>query len=492
MRTTRSTLAEEQRPAQIGSSVESLRAALERDRHGFRALASARLRKLDVRLHSTRSAHGNEGADDHSASAGSYACAARSPPAKRFALYDAAEAQARFERATLRSLRHILSTCLQIEALSLECMPRALEQLSPRPASSLSVSSAASQAKRLQEERSQQRQLDVLASRVRHLSCHLSVYAGQFNDAFWAPTPSPSTSPSNGRWAALTHLQLYGPRFRFTEATARALASLPSLEQLALIMPLVVQQGNNATGLEGGAGVDDGDDAVSWSDASFDLAGRRNVLQTLVSGARRLRLLLVVGHDNRQYVGWTDRYRPWLRALHRPRPSLRSRSSTSNEEVYGGEAGTAASPSLSLLRIQLLTARERGSGAEEEAATRMTTSRAAHPSLFGRWMMDRTERGRQWSFEPGWSPVKEGDAGHEGDGEGRDVDGDIEFSVEAWDAQQTELVSPDVDRDGDRDGDGFGSTPSPRRTRAAPPPSLVLAAAEQRGEEEVWGIDNLD
>lgn len=224
------------------------------------------------------------------------------------ALFDGAAQTRTFTAAILVPLRIILRTCSAIQTLHLACEPRVLKQKADSPSGTRRT--------------------------ITELVCLQSVWAGDLNDTLWG-----GAAP----FVALSHVQLHGPRFRFTPRTAIALAELPQLTHLALIMPHVV-----------------------------DERGHRNAepaLQLLISHATKLQLLLVVGHDEPHWMGASRHLRPGMQNAFRTVPS---------------------ESKLVSVMMWLITAHHTVS--TDDPALRH------HASQYSDWMMERAKRGTHWHF----------------------------------------------------------------------------------------------
>lgn len=228
---------------------------------------------------------------------------------QRPALYDDAMHTRRLATTLHHPVRLLLCICIHVHTLCLPCEP-----------------------KMLQAHNGDGLDMSHTRATLQQITCLQSAWAGDVNDTLWLPCPAP--------WQALTHVQLHGPRFRCTPRVARALAHLPTLTHLALVLPTVLDE-------QGGR------------DA-------RPVLQILCTEAQTLQCLLVLGHDEPHWMGATRHIRPALPYLTRP----------------------ATLPSL---RCGLITAM-RLDDKEWQPGTR------AHASVFSAWMMQRMRQGTHWSF----------------------------------------------------------------------------------------------
>lgn len=238
------------------------------------------------------------------------------------ALFDASQAQTHFEKELLPFIRIILFHCQSVETLHIEGVPRGL-----------------------------QRALGHVTADVREFSCLMGHYGGDLDKTFWLPD----------RWSHLTQLQLHGPRFRFTPTTAITLASLPQLRKLGLVVPMIVSSISSSSG-----------DSADERAIELDLAGSINPLQILIDQSSTLEHLLLVGHGERDYVGYAEKYRSWLSSLRQPRLVTRS----------GARA-----------RVELVTVVRRCGEAEEDTCE---IRRRVHPCEVSAWMMRRAKEGLQW------------------------------------------------------------------------------------------------
>lgn len=263
---------------------------------------------------------------------------------QRPSLFDASSAQLAFERECMPLVRSILSCLVAVERLTIEGVPRSLVAM---PRHKLTF--------------------DRVFARITSLDCLTGHYAGGIDPTFW--------DPSSSRWARLTHLQLHGPQFRFNTAIAQALGQLPSLTHLALVVPAIVRT-----------------DAQDFARQELSLIDRQSPLQTLVDCCTHLQVLLVVAHTDKRFVGYVERLRFYLRAVHQN-----------------------VAPGSQRLRIQLVTLMP---ASAPEPADRM------HPLEVSTWMMDRAQLCLQWSFDP------EIDYGT------RDEPSELRYYTEAWDAPE--------------------------------------------------------
>ncbi|WFC94007.1 hypothetical protein MBRA1_000634 [Malassezia brasiliensis] len=223
------------------------------------------------------------------------------------ALFDGVARTRRFGLDTIEVLRMVLRRCTALRALRLQCEPLALDLRDG--AGGLFAARAA----------------------LEEVVCLQSPWAGDAIDTIWRPgTPY-------APWRALTHLQLHGPRSRISVRTVDALAELPQLTHLALVMP-------SFTGPHGARSA-------------------TQVLSVLADRLPRLACLLVVGHDEEQWVGATRHLRPAL------------------EQLVVHDTARA-------LDVTLVTARVPGEG----------ESRRTHPGQYSDWMLRRALQHAHWHF----------------------------------------------------------------------------------------------
>ncbi|PWN53664.1 hypothetical protein IE53DRAFT_125369 [Violaceomyces palustris] len=402
--------------------------SLQRNFRGFRHMAKARTKSLRIRLDKLPSSLCGQ------CQQGCSKCKLSS----RLSLYDSVSSQADFEKASIGPLKSILSICDGIENLSMECLPRVLD---PRLCSSAStVGTDGYSDQKIQQSRKQcvifsklcnmgkatmdntsqvedavRDSLVSLRHKLKELSCMLSNYGGDINEKLWQSdkevkgcsswfvNPCASSKPSSlhlAKWANLTHLQLHGPRCRITVATSKALGQLPALTHLGLIMPFLVPPSQ--------------DRPISEHYAeSLDSEQRPNVLQLLASSCERLQILLVVGHELRDYIGCSEKYLPWLR-------TIRIRSKATADHRNSEEWNSAPRGPL---RIQFVT------------ASRKVNGGTCHPTEFSRWMMRRSENQTQWAWED--EQVRE--SGHPGSySVAKGLDEEIDYNVRAWYAPNTD------------------------------------------------------
>ncbi|TKY87572.1 hypothetical protein EX895_003586 [Sporisorium graminicola] len=278
--------------------MRSFAVSLDMDRIGIRTIARTRLRSLTLRARSLASLEHGYGP----------------------ALFDASQAQTHFEKELLPFVRIILSHCHALQTLHLEGVPRGL-----------------------------QRQFAQLSNRLERYSCLVGHYGGDLERDFWLAQ----------RWSRLTHLQLHGPRFRFTPTTASTLAGLPQLQKLGLIVPMIVSSPVSSSVASADSGA-----------IELDLTGSINPLQVLIDRCSTLEVLLLVGHAEKDYVGYTEKYRRWLRGLRRPRLS---------------DAKSAT------MRLELVSTLRR-----DDELTDAMPQRRVHPCEVSAWMMQRARHGEQW------------------------------------------------------------------------------------------------
>ncbi|KAI3477441.1 hypothetical protein L1887_60838 [Cichorium endivia] len=157
---------------------EQLRAfaiALDKNRLGIRELARTRVRRLTVRT------------------------------GKVEGLFDASQAQVRFERHMLPFLRLALGYLEGVQGLVVQGVPKQLE-----------------------------------LSGLREMACIMGHWGGDVQRGFWQPQS----------WTELKDLQLHGPHFRLTPQTAATMAALPALRRIALVVPAIVPQASEVEGLQ--------------------------------------------------------------------------------------------------------------------------------------------------------------------------------------------------------------------------------------------------
>ena len=259
------------------------------------------------------------------------------------ALFDASQAQTHFERNLVPFVRIIVSHCHALKTLHLEGVARGLE----RPFAQLS-------------------------NRLQEYSGLMGHYGADLERDFW----------QGSRWSRLTQLQLHGPRFRFTAQTATTLAGLPRLEKLGLVVPMIVAaSASPPTGASGQvAGIE------------LDVTGSINPLQILIDRCENLQVLLLVGHAEKGYVGYTQKYRHWLGSLR--------------------QARLANTWAAGKLRLELVSALRRSSSQDAESMA----SRRVHPCEVSAWMMERARHGVQWFDESS----------------GRGKQGELDFCIESF------------------------------------------------------------
>ncbi len=238
--------------------------ALDKNRLGIRDLARMRVRRLTIRA------------------------------GKVEGLFDASQAQVRFERHMLPFLRLALGYLDAVQGLVVQGVPKGLE-----------------------------------LSGLREMACIMGHWGGDVHRGFWQPQS----------WTELRDLQLHGPHFRLTPQTAATLAALPALKRVALVVPAIVPQASDVEGLQ--------------------VAGRINPLQVLLDRSTSLEVLLLVAHAERDYVGYAERYRAWLRTLRK-----------------------SAAPQATIQMVTVFRT--------EAAAGRM------HPCEVSDWMMHRAQHRQHW------------------------------------------------------------------------------------------------
>ena len=238
------------------------------------------------------------------------------------ALYDGVANTRRFTQLVDAALQILLTRCLALRRVALQCEPFSLDV-----------------------RRRESPHVVLLAgvrSRLEELVCLQSPWAGDVADALWLPASPPRPAAP---WTSLTHVQLHGPRLRFTTHTALALAQLPHLTHLALVVPSVVRLRNAA--LQGCP------------------------LQALVQHAPHLERLIVVAHRDEHWIGAEQRLRPTLTALVR----------------------TVREPEERQVRVSLVVAERVGGVTPWDPSTRV------HPGMFSDWVLSRGMRGNAWDYE---------------------------------------------------------------------------------------------
>ncbi|EST07401.2 hypothetical protein PSEUBRA_003225 [Kalmanozyma brasiliensis GHG001] len=283
--------------------IRSFAVSLDQDRLGIRALARSRVQRLTLRARSRQSLQHGYGP----------------------ALFDASQAQTHFEKDLLPFVRVLLSNCHALQELHLEGVPRGLHHHFSR-----------------------------LAPHLTTYDCLMGHYGADIERDFWLPS----------RWTQLRHLQLHGPRFRFTPSVATALACLPQLTRLGLVVPMIVSSPSSPLKESGGV--------------ELDMAGSINPIQILIDRCPSLEMLLLVGHAESDYVGFTEKYRRWLRRLRRPR--------LNDTKV----------------RLELVTVLRREAHDESYGASRTRV----HPCEVSAWTMGRARHGLQW-FDGAQQEVKD-------------------------------------------------------------------------------------
>lgn len=297
------------------------------------------------------------------------------------ALFDGVARTRRFGLDTAEILRMVLRRCTALRALRIQCEPLALDLRDG--AGGLFAARAA----------------------LEEVVCLQSSWAGDAIDTVWRPgTP-------HAPWHALTHLQLHGPRSRISVHTVDALAELPRLTHLALIMP-------SFTGPHG---------ARSAS----------QVLAALADRLTHLVCLLVVGHDEEQWVGATRHLRPALERL-------------------------AVHDAARTLDITLVTARVPGEG----------EARRTHPGQYSDWMLRRALQHTHWDFEQ--------------------TDDEMRYVVETWHVPYVPLATPPAppphaSYEGEARPDDMHVDADELWFDAQEAGALRADTASP----EVWGIDNL-
>lgn len=299
-------------------------------------------------------------------------------------LFDGVARTRRFGLHTAELLRMILRRCRALTRLHVQCEPLALDT------------------------REGVQGLGAARAQLQELVCLQSPWAGDVIDAIWRPGTPPQP------WSTLTHLQLHGPRSRLSVRTAEGLAHLPTLTHLALILPSFV----------GGHGT----------------RSAAPVLQALVARLPHLIYLLVVGHDEAEWVGATRPIRPALEQLRVCEPTR-------------------------TLRLTLVTAAVRNHTTDGRHRT--------HPGAYSDWMFSRAQNGTHWHFAD-------------------DCDATMLYNTETWDVPYAPRPPPppamvhaeahtEVDAQASADDLWFDA----QEAVALAPPH------DGPPSPEVWGIDNL-
>ncbi|WFC98164.1 hypothetical protein MYAM1_000888 [Malassezia yamatoensis] len=175
------------------------------------------------------------------------------------ALFDGVVKTRRFGMETKEVMRMILRRCTSLQSLYMQCEPLALDLRDGAVG------------------------LDSTRASLNELVCLQSPWAGDAIDEIW------SGAQTYGAWKNLSYLQLHGPRSRISVRTADALAQLPSLTHLALIMPSFM--------------------------GAYDSRNSEPVLAAIVAKLDHLQNFLIVGHDEENWVGATRHLRPALERL---------------------------------------------------------------------------------------------------------------------------------------------------------------------------------
>ncbi|KAJ1021535.1 hypothetical protein NDA13_005573 [Ustilago tritici] len=272
--------------------------SLDKDRLGTRALARSRVDTLTLRAPSLASL--KEG--------------------YKRALFDASQAQSHFEKDLIPFIRILLRHCTSIKALHLEGVPHGLTG-----------------------------PLHAISWQLKEFACLIGHYGRDLKQDFWLPD----------RWTSLTELQLHGPQFRLTPTTACALASLPRLKKLALIVPVIITCPTNLP--------PESMDTWLGRDSKLGI----NPLQILIDRSTSLEYLLLVGHGERDYVGNTAKDRMWL-------SNLRFPLTNSERKV----------------RLELVTAIRRYERSSDDEVGQARTR--VHPCEVSAWMMGCVRRGLHW------------------------------------------------------------------------------------------------
>lgn len=313
------------------------------------------------------------------------------------ALFDASQAQSHFEKDLLPFIRIILSHCESLQDLRIEGVPRGL-----------------------------QRSLGALSTRLDAFDCLMGHYGGDLDRDFWLPN----------RWTNLTALQLHGPRFRFTPHAAAALASLPQLTRLGLVVPMIVSSPSSPpteSGTEMGY--------------ELDLAGRINPLQILIDRSSKLQLLLLVGHGEKDYVGYGPKYRIWLRELRQQR---------------------LATPYKPKVRVELAIAIPKYTNVESEDME--AARKRVHPCGVSAWMMGRAQRGSQW---------------FDADQDDRNLDEDLDYYIDTFELTDHSSTTPTTV------GTAATSAMMSRASSATPLSARQHRIQQQRAIEAIEAVDML-
>ncbi len=338
------------------------------------------------------------------------------------ALYDAAASTSAFEKDLLGFPLHLFE---QIEQLHLESAPQLL-----------TCQSATQQATALG--RLREAGLRRVRANLRDLVCMLSLWGrGDSFEELWQLAREGTTSPCSGdatqapkdeqlprmfrrpaerAFGQLTHLQLHGPRMRFTPSTALALAELPVLSHLALVLPRFLSQD-----VTSGAALYYRERLVHAHDA----LGRFSVLQVLVNTCIALRELRLIGHAEAGYTGNVVALPALVAAIQR-RPYHRVQRSAWQRSNDEDEAEEQPLPDL---RIHVVAARRRSTKGPHDRT---------HPTYFSRWMYARACADRHWALL---------DQQEDDDEEARRVDAlwDIDVSVDTIVLAEQRSAGADLD-----------------------------------------------
>ena len=220
--------------------------------------------------------------------------------------------------------------------------------------------------------------LQRIRSKLKDLVCMLSLWGnGDAFEGLWEMGRHEANDirPTGLRvsaWSSLSHLQLHGPRMRFSASTALALSRLPALSHLAIVLPRFVPQDADAAVYLDGKPVN-----------AFDAAGRYSVLQVLVNVLLSLHELQLIGHEEEGYAGNVSAMPSMAAALmrkpfnkaHQPRWALRQ-----------------VDPVLPDVTVHVVTLRR--NTVDQRALAKERT----HPTWFSRYMFARASRGRHWSL----------------------------------------------------------------------------------------------
>ncbi|KDN53121.1 hypothetical protein K437DRAFT_271906 [Tilletiaria anomala UBC 951] len=306
-----------------------------------------------------------------------------------------------------------------------------------------------------------QRVLVQLRANLKELVCMLSLWGnGDAFEGLWEMAsvrpPAPFQSLPSA-WSRLTHLQLHGPRMRFTTRTAHSLGDLPALTHLAIILPRFFP-------------VDATADQPSWTQQHFsgstieqaeieaevkrsrrhghlllrDAAGRSTVLQVLVNVCARLRELQLIGHEESEYAGHVGSLPGQaaalrLGSLRGPGPMHNSLDRSDGETIGNQER---AQP----LRVHVITLRRSSYLAARQATqTHGCVVERTHPTWYSHYLYALSCVDRHWQL-----PHR---ADRRQNGIGREADACVDANWGVCSAVET-FVVPVV-----KDGSG-GAVPS--------------------------------